>query len=376
MISFIQILLYTIFYLSLLYLLLILLFTFGWLKLKSGFEPETKPKTRVSVVIAVRNEGKNIQKLLEALAGQVYPKEMMEVLIVDDHSEDNTVEIVKDFAALHKELRLNIISSRGNGKKQAVSTGIHNASGDFILTTDGDTRPSDRWVRKMTAYHETFHPKLILGPVVYSKEDKMIQRFFSLDFISLVATGAGAAGAGIPFMGNAANMGFERSVFNDGLQENFASGDDVFLIHHVKKNYGRKSIHFLKDPHAVVETPPPQNIRNFILQRLRWGSKAKGYKDLFSILTSMTVFVLNSGLALLFVTALFYHWLFPVWILFILLKTLVDLPLLQGFARLTGKTRLLILTFPFEFIYPFYITLTGLLAIFGKYEWKGRKNLS
>ncbi len=375
MITAIQIFLFILLVVGISYYFLIVLFTWGWFKMKQGFVPEKIPQTKVSIVIAVRNEEKNIINLLEKLNNQNYQKELIEVIIVDDHSTDNTVDLIKNFAKNHPGTVIKVINSQGEGKKDAVKTGVNLAKYDFILTTDGDSLPGDFWIERMAGYYEKYKPKLILGPVVYTNEKGFLQKLFSIDFISLVATGAGAAGIGLPFMGNAANMGFEKSIYTGDVNNNFASGDDIFLIHTVKQNSGNKAIHFLKEPEAAVKTPVPENIKEFIKQRLRWGSKAKGYKNAISIITSLTVFIFNTGLLLLFLAGFFFKWIFAVWFLFILFKTLIDFPLLKGFADFSGKSKLLVYVFPMELIYPFYITITGIGALFFKYEWKERKNL-
>ncbi len=376
MISALQIFISALFLLALSYYLLIAVFTWGWFRQKPGFEPDAPPQTKVSVVIALRNESDNITRLLERLESQIYPKEWMEVVLVDDHSTDNTVKLVEEFKKNNPSLNIQLVHAVKEGKKSAVKQGVEKSAHDFILTTDGDCQPGKWWVRKMTAYYEKYNPSLILGPVVYDGERTLWQKMFSLEFISLVASGAGAAGAGFPFMGNAANMGFVKKVYQeDRATSRFASGDDVFLIHSIKKARGRKAIRFLKDATVTVKTSPPDSLKAFFFQRLRWGSKAKGYHDIIALFTSFLVFVFNVGLFAMFFVSMAFHWLFAVWMLFLLLKTLVDFPLLQGYARLTGKTKLLWLVLPLEMLYPFYITFTGIAALFFQYKWKGRKNL-
>ena len=228
----------------------------------------------------------------------------------------------------------------------------------------------------MTAYFERYQTKIILGPVVYSGEKGLFQKLFSLDFLSLVASGAGGAGAGLPFMGNAANMAFDKSIFRDEDQQaDYASGDDVFLIHSVNKRYGSNAIHFLKNSRALVKTAAPENFSVFFNQRLRWASKAKGYRDFWSVLVSWAVLLFNLCLVILFIAGLWWNWLLAVWVLFVLLKTLIDFPLLNGYAQLTGKGKLLLFLIPLEFIYPLYIAIIGIASAFVKYSWKGREGL-
>ncbi len=371
-----EIALWAVMVISLAYLGIISVFTYGWFSLKSNFVPSVSPETAVSIIVAIRNEAENILHLLESILQQSYPKELIEVVVVDDNSTDDGPNLVKEFAENHDELRVVLLSSIGKGKKEAIAFGIENSNHQFIITTDGDCIADKNWIRKIAAYFERYQPKIILGPVVYSGEKGIFQKLFSLDFISLVASGAGGAGAGLPFMGNAANMAFDKSIFRDEDQQtDYASGDDVFLIHSVKKHYGRGSIHFLKDIRALVSTHAPKNRKEFFNQRVRWASKAKGYRDFWSALVSWAVLLFNLCLVFLFIAGLWWNWLLAVWALFVLLKALIDFPLLNGYAQLTGKGRLMIYLIPLEFIYPLYIAIIGTASLFVKYSWKGREGL-
>jgi len=171
-----EIVVWVVMMLSLAYLVIIAVFTYGWFSLEPGLTPKAAPSTNLSVVVAVRNESKNIERLLESLLAQEYPKELMEVIIVDDHSEDDTVAMVNRFYEYHQELFLKVLASPGTGKKEAIAFGIKNAQSGFILTTDGDCIADRRWVREMSACYEVHHSKIILGPVVYANEKTLLQK--------------------------------------------------------------------------------------------------------------------------------------------------------------------------------------------------------
>ncbi len=359
---------------AMLYLLMIFAFTEGWNRLDKHLFSHRNLSTRVSVVIAFRNEGNHLQRLLQALLHQTYPKEFTEVLFVDDHSEDDGKQQLETLISRLKLSRFRVIASAGKGKKAALRTGVRQATGQLILITDADSIPGDGWITETVTLYEEKQPRLILGPVAYSGERTVLQKLFSLDFMSLVASGAGSAGLGLPFMGNAANMAFEKEVFAhaDALSSGFASGDDVFFIHYVRRKYGRKAITFFKNEKAIVRTPPPENLKAFLSQRIRWGSKARGYTQPWALFVSYTVFVFNLLLTALVVAGFFVHWAWIVYGLFVALKTLIDFPLLFAFGRFVRRRNLLPLIVPFEIIYPLYITFVAFRGLF-PYQWKNRQ---
>jgi cellulose synthase/poly-beta-1,6-N-acetylglucosamine synthase-like glycosyltransferase len=362
---------------AVLYILIIFTFTAGWNSLRSYSFTHRNPKTSLSVVVAFRNEINFLQKLLEALSQQTYPNTLLELIFVNDHSTDESKTVIEEFIAANKTLDIRLLDSDGKGKKAALHKGITSASGTLIVTTDADCLPKKGWLAEIAVLYEEKHPRLILGPVIYDREKSFLQKLFSLDFISLVASGAGSAEIGLPFMGNAANMAFEKQIYvdaeKDALNTGFASGDDVFFIHYVRREFGRKAIAFIKNEETIVRTPPPENLNAFLLQRIRWGSKARAYSQPWALAVSYTIFLFNFLLTAILISSLFvHHWLVVIYLLFILLKTLTDFPLLYAFGRFSGKRNLLPLIFPFEIVYPVYITYVALRGLF-PYEWKERK---
>lgn len=363
----------------LLYLLLLLLLTWGWYRIKQFHGHAVKPLFLTSIVIAVRNESENIGGLLQALADQNYPKKFYELILVDDHSEDQTDKLISRFRENHLSLQIELIHAKGKGKKSALAEGIQAANGKLIVTTDGDCLMDADWLTTLVAYYIKYKPKLIIAPVVYENEKGFWQQLFSLDFASLVASGAGSIGVGFPLMGNGANLAFSKKAWqkvkSENPHESFVSGDDVFLIHRIAKTYGRKAVHFLKSTSSIVRTNPPAGLGEFFQQRIRWASKAKGYRSVWAIFVSIIVLAVNLLITITFVAGFIREWFFVLYLLFVILKLLLDLPLLSDFTSFVNKRKLLLWSLPLALIYPLYIVLAAIPALFFRFEWKGRKGL-
>ncbi|HEY9114708.1 MAG TPA: glycosyltransferase [Bacteroidales bacterium] len=361
------------------YLMLMLVLTSGWYKLKGATKTSISDNIKVSIVVAVRNEEKNIAKLLESFEKQNYPKENTEIIIVDDHSTDNTVGEIEKFI-FEKKIELNLVHATGHGKKKTLSEGFLLANGELIITTDGDCEMPAGWIGSFVSFYRKNRPALIFGPVVYREEKTLLQKLFSLDFLSLVASGAASSGHGMPFMGNGANLAFSTEAYNSIAgkigSENYVSGDDVFIIHKMIEKFGAKKVLFLKNADSMVYTQAPKTANEFINQRIRWASKAKGYKNKWAIFVSLAVFFFNLMLVTSLLCGIFINWFLAVYVLFIVFKFLLDIPLLYEFSGFANKRKLLRWLFPFEFIYPFYIVFAAFYGFFAKFTWKDRKNLA
>jgi len=361
---------------AVLYMLIVFAFTAGWNSLRNYSFSQGNLKISLSVVVAFRNEAGILHEFLEAFLRQTYPGELLEIILVDDHSTDKSKAVVEKFIMRNKKMNFRLLDADGKGKKAALRTGITNAGGTLIVTTDADCLPKKNWLTVIAALYEESKPRLILGSVIYDGETSFLQKLFSLDFLSLVASGAGSAGLGLPFMGNSANMAFERQIYmeaeTDALKAGFASGDDVFFIHYVRRKFGRKAIAFIKNKETIIRTPPPENLKAFFAQRIRWSSKARVYTQPWALLVSYTIFLFNFLLTGILVSSLYIPWFLIIYVLFVVLKTLTDLPLLYAFGRFAGKRKLLPFIFPLETVYPVYITYVAFRGLFS-YEWKERK---
>lgn len=376
----ISILIWIVFGSTISYLIVIGIITFGWFRLsKPVVKQNYDPEVEVSIVIAVRNESNNIVNILRQLVNQDYNKKKYEIIIIDDHSTDNTFQLVNQFINEISNVQIRLIKATGEGKKNAINHGVSLSSKQLIITTDGDCNVKTGWIKSIVNFYNSSDCSLIIGPVIYEGDNTILQKLFTVDFASLVASGAGSLGAGLPLMGNGANLAFSKDVFTSVYTKNktgrFASGDDVFLIHNVTKKYGAGAIRFLRDKDAIVSTLPPLNLSEFINQRRRWASKATGYQLFWPVIVSLTVLIFNLLLFLMLLGSLCFSWLLPLFFLIILTKFVIDIPLVFNFLNFTEKSRLKSLLFPMEFVYPIYIVVIAITSFIFRFGWKERENL-
>lgn len=377
MLSWSSLLIYLLDAAALLYLVLIGSYTFGWFRLRRQSLPALVKPVKVSILVAARNEQDNIGELLQSIQKQYYPSELLEVFIIDDHSEDQTTGIIEQFCVTHPGFPLSLIRSEGFGKKSALKAGLQQASGELVLITDADCHLPVTWVQSMAAAYSHSGALLLLGPVRIMPGKNFFGNLQELEFISLMGSTAGAAGTGMPVMGNGANIGFDRQAaiaLNAFDQQAYTSGDDMFMLMAVRKKYGAKKIRFVYSGEALVETAAEKNLQAFLRQRMRWVSKSRGYSDPLVIVHAIIVFIFNS---LLFLTLLLgiYHSLFLfVFVLFVLLKFVVDYPLLYLATGFLKRRTLLKFSLLLEFFYPVYVVVTSLAGLLLPFSWKGRKH--
>ena len=293
-----QILLNIVLIISALYLICIVAFTFGLYKLKETFFfSNKKSDVKVSVLIAARNEEKNIENLLQSLYNQSFLKEYFEVLIIDDHSYDNTISIIENFAKEYKDFNLKFFKAEKEGKKHAISQALHLAENELILVTDADCILKNTWIESIVDFYQKENCKMILAPVLLSPANTFFEKIQVLEHLSLIGSTAGSAKIGFPVMCNGANMAYKKSAALEveKFRKDFdiPSGDDIFLMEQFVKNYGHKNVKFLLNKATIVNTKTCKTISEFFRQRRRWVSKTKSYTSWKIIVTALIVFFFN-----------------------------------------------------------------------------------
>lgn len=348
----------------LLYLLLISVFIRGWNRI-ALLNPIDKgiSSRSISLIICVRNEAYQLPVLIEALKRQTTHE--FELVWVDDHSEDNSRQIMESTRAFFSKVQ--IIHSSGRGKKAAQAEGIMVATGSLILTTDADCLPHEAWVETMLRYFVEHPADLLIGPVKLIADGSWLSRLQQLDFLTLVASGMGAAGAGLPIFCNGANMAFSKQQWMDSradLHEEELSGDDVFLLHSIKRRGGR--IVVVKSAEAMVLTPAKATLKAFLNQRRRWASKRPQFNDPHLLFTALIVSAVNLLMPVLLIAALFDTMLWSTLFVLFLSKLAIDgvfLLELRSFFQVRLSPVLIVL---FAMVYPLYVVVGGLTALVRK----------
>ncbi|MCG3164289.1 MAG: hypothetical protein POELPBGB_00043 [Bacteroidia bacterium] len=368
---------------GILYAMMMLAFTFKWLSIPAFKSKNKTPVTPVSVVIPARNEEEHISQCLQNVLAQNYPHNLTEIIVVDDNSTDNTAMLVEKIIAdnAHRKIRLlklKDVSATVLFKKRAITEAVALATGKLIVTTDADCRMGVKWLGIIAEYYEQYQPKMLLAPVTFTNEKSVFEKLQTLEFIGYIGVSAAAVAMKNPLMCNGANLAYEREAFNavGGYKhnDNFASGDDVFLMLKIKKEFPG-TIHFLKSREAIVETFAQKSLNDFFHQRKRWLSKRPGYTDFSVIGTALLVYAFNFFVLLGFVLSFFAtgNSFMIVFAVLFLIKCFSDFVFLYPVTKFFRRSELLWWFLPEQVLVIVYVTLMGVFGSTGKYKWKGRE---
>ncbi|MEO8174945.1 MAG: glycosyltransferase, partial [Sediminibacterium sp.] len=266
------------------YCLLILVYRHWYLRL-TFFQnsKDINPQTKFSVIIPARNEEENIRACLRSILEQDYPIELFEVIVINDHSTDQTENIIRSLQQQYANLHLLNLADHVDGKqlnaykKKAIEIAIAQSTGTWIATTDADCIIGNNWLRLYDAYIQEKQPVFVAAPVMFTNDHSFLSVFQLLDFLSLQGITAAAVSAGYHTMCNGANIVYRKDIFYEvgqfkGIDE-LASGDDMLLMHKIKQKYPA-GVGYLFCAESIVTTAPMPDWKSFFNQRIRWASKA------------------------------------------------------------------------------------------------------
>jgi cellulose synthase/poly-beta-1,6-N-acetylglucosamine synthase-like glycosyltransferase len=332
--------------------------------------------TQFTVIIPARNEAANIKACVDSILAQDYPVNAFEIIVIDDFSEDDTAFIVQALSQQYPQVRLLKLADHCKEgetlayKKKAIEIAVAEAKGDWILTTDADCIVPKKWLLLYNAYIQEHQPCFVAAPVMFIKNSGILNQFQLLDFLALQGITAAAVGAGKHSMSNGANLGFEKTAFIavGGYQgvDHIASGDDMFLMHKMKQTL-HKPVGYLFHPDAIVLTAAMDTWNGFIMQRIRWASKARYYDDRSITVVLTLVYLFNLSFILL---ALMGSW--SSLIIALGFKTFFELFFLDPvakFFKLQPELRFFVFYQPIHIVYNIAAGLFGQLKT---YSWKGR----
>ncbi|MEG1227784.1 MAG: glycosyltransferase [Flavobacterium sp.] len=241
----------------------------------------TPKKIPVSVIVCAKNEEENVKKFIPLLAEQNYPD--FEIVLIDDASSDETLEVFEEFENLYPNIRLVKVKNNeafwGN-KKYALTLGIKAAKKEYLLFTDADCYPTSKeWITAMTSQF-TMNKTIVLGYGGYEKiERSLLNKIIRFETILTAIQYFSWAKAGFPYMGVGRNLAYKKEEFFNvnGFIEHIQvrSGDDDLFINQAA-NKTNTTISYT--PESFTYSKPKETYKEWFTQKRRHVSTAEYYK--------------------------------------------------------------------------------------------------
>jgi glycosyltransferase involved in cell wall biosynthesis len=244
-------------------------------------ETRLKKHMPVSIIICAKNEAENLKKNIPLILNQEYSN--FEIVLVNDSSFDDTLEIMKAFEAENNNIKLvdvKVNEAFWGNKKYALTLGIKVSKHDFLVFTDADCTPnSKKWLEQISSNFSN-EKSIVLGYGAYAKKKfSFLNKLIRFETVMTALQYFSYASMGSPYMGVGRNMAYRKDLFfnNCGFNSHMSlkSGDDDLFINEVA-NTSNTSLCFTKESFTVSE--PKTTFKAWILQKRRHISTANFYK--------------------------------------------------------------------------------------------------
>jgi cellulose synthase/poly-beta-1,6-N-acetylglucosamine synthase-like glycosyltransferase len=243
----------------------------------NGFKHQVKKqhiifsKPKLSIIIAAKNEEKNIISLFDSLEKSNYPTENFEVIIVDDNSSDKTAELVQSRVSGNNNYTfIKAENKEFEGKKGALSIGIKSAKYNFIVITDADCKPEPNWLNEMASALD-YGYDFVFGPAPIQQGRTLVEKLSAFENLRNTYLTVAAVGLNIPYSAAARSFAFRKTSFEriGGYSKTIEtlSGDDDLLLREAVKN--NMLIGTVIQPDSLVYSSAPKNFEQYFQQKKR-----------------------------------------------------------------------------------------------------------
>ena len=249
-------------------------------------EPSNEKWPPVSVIICAKNEYQNLQEHLPFILSQDY--EHYEVIVVNDHSDDDSQEVLEQLLAQYAHLRvihLDDAVSDLPGKKYALAKGIEAATHEVVLLTDADCRPaSNQWIKQMILPFQTENAEVCLGYGPYIQQDGWLNRWIRFETVLTAIQYLSFALVEQPYMGVGRNLAYRKQRFDlEKLHKEISSGDDDLLVQSLRNH--KVSIQI--NPESFTYSSAPTLWRDYYHIKSRHMGTSFHYAFWFKLLLSL-----------------------------------------------------------------------------------------
>ncbi len=239
---------------------------------------------RLSLIIAVKNESKNLKKNIPFLLEQKNID--FELLFVDDHSSDDSIAVIKHF----QDKRIQLLHlEEGYGKKEAIQMGIKNASNNLLAFTDADCKPcSNLWLANIA---ESFSGsiEIVLGHSSFNKIGGFLNKLIRFENLIVASQYFSFALKKDAYMGVGRNLAYTKNIAQQSLafdkHQKLRSGDDDLLVNEMAND---KNTAIQLNFNAHTRSDSPITWKEYICQKRRQLQAGIHYRNKHRLLLALS----------------------------------------------------------------------------------------
>ncbi len=216
----------------------------------------------LSILIPTYNEEESIKETINVIKKTTYPKNLMEIIVINDGSTDNTLNILKGFK------NIKILNKKNSGKADSINQALKITKGQFVAVIDADSHPEPDAFLKMIPYFEDKEVAAVTSSVLVKNKTKLLEILQAIEY-TLIAW----ARKLLEFIGSVYVTPGALSIYRKKALEKIGGFDtkniteDIEITWNMLKNLYKTKICLSARTYTVV----PNTIKKWWKQRLRWN---------------------------------------------------------------------------------------------------------
>jgi cellulose synthase/poly-beta-1,6-N-acetylglucosamine synthase-like glycosyltransferase len=321
----------------------------------------------ISIVIAAKNEVNNIKNLVESLKNLEYQNEKFEVILVDDHSTDNTIHEIEELVRQFQNFKtISISETENGGKRNALAKGIESTRFQNILITDADCKPEPNW---LMVYSKNFSANVdfIFGVAPFKQNNFLVNKIACFENLRSSILTFAFAGLGLPYSAAARNFGFTKRAFEIvggyiKTKQTLSGDDDLLLREAIKK---KMKIGITTEKGSFVYSKTKKIFKDYLNQKARHTQTSAYYLIRHKLILGF--WHLLNLLSLFSVLFMIFN---PLWGILFALKLIIDLSVVKINEKKFGYSFKLFDVIFLQIVYELMLVIHFINARFIKIKWK------
>jgi len=242
--------------------------------------PKISKYYKVSIMVPAYNEEKTIKKTIKSLLNLDYPKDKLEILVIDDGSTDNTYKIAKQFEGKN----LKVCKKKNEGKGATLNFGLKKISGELVGSLDADSFVSKNALKRMIGYFEDKDVMAVTPSLKVHSPKKILQKIQMIEYLIGIFLRKVFA-----FLGSIHVTPGPFSIYRKSFFDKYGGYDEHNITEDIEIAFRIQSKKYIieNSETASVYTVSPSSFKGLLRQRIRWyvggAQNAINYRNLFGI---------------------------------------------------------------------------------------------
>lgn len=244
---------------------------------------------KFSIIIAAKNEEKNISQTLNSLINQNYPQELYEIIIVDDNSTDNTYSIAFEYSQKYSSIKvLKAENKTLPAKKGVLDIGVKNSQYDYILITDADCIAEKDWLISMAKTFSNGYD-IVVGKAPFFNQNNFTSLISLYENLKTFIVSHFAISINFAYTATARNFGYTKTIYHkingyNNTLDTLSGDDDMFIREATKHNAKICGLYY---ENSSVFSYPKNNLKEYYQQKARHTSTSFYYQTKHQIFLSI-----------------------------------------------------------------------------------------